>query len=77
MNKNKFPKGWDEKRVRMVLAHYEKQTEEEAVAEDEAAFKNRTQTAMEVPIQLVSTVRELIAKHQALRHVGTTADNTC
>ncbi len=47
--KSKFPKGWDEKRVRTVLAHYEKQTEEEAVAEDEAAFKKRTRTAMEAP----------------------------
>ena len=64
--KSRFPKGWDEKKVRTVLSHYEKQNEEEAVAEDEAAFKNRTQTAMEVPVQLVSTVRELIAKHKKL-----------
>ena len=71
--KSRFPKGWDEKRTRAVLAHYEKQTEEEAVAEDEAALKNRTQTAMEVPINLVSTVRELIAKHQALKHPEATA----
>ena len=75
--KSRYPKGWDEKRVRTVLSHYEKQTEEEAEAEDEAAFKNRTQTAMEVPNQLVSTVRELIAKHQKLRPAETTADNTC
>lgn len=74
--KNKFPKGWDEKKVRTVLSHYEKQTEEEAVEEDEDAFKNRTQTSMEVPIQLVPTVRELIAKHQAHRHVETAADST-
>ncbi len=47
--KSKFPKGWDEKRVRTVLAHNKKQTEEEAAAEDEAAFKNRTETAMEAP----------------------------
>lgn len=64
--KNKFPKGLDEKKVRTVLSHYEKQTEEEAVDEDEAAFKNRTQTSMEVPIQLIPAVRELIAKNQAL-----------
>jgi len=72
--KSRFPKGWDEKKVRTVLSHYEKQTEEEAVAEDEAAFKNRTQTAMEVPVQLVSTVRELIAKHQKLQQA--TAENS-
>lgn len=58
-----YPPGWDEARVRRVLAHYEQQTEEEAVAEDEAAIENQTQTAMEVPSELVPTIRELIAKH--------------
>ncbi len=65
MKKSKFPPGWDEERVRRVLAHYEDQTEEEAVAEDEAAFENQTQTLMEIPTRLVPAVRELIAKHQA------------
>jgi hypothetical protein len=37
---NRFPPGWDEQRVRAVLEHYEAQTEEEAVAEDEAAYKS-------------------------------------
>jgi len=37
MKQSRFPPGWDEKRVHDVLAHYESQTEEEAVAEDEAA----------------------------------------
>ena len=64
MKQSKFPPGWDEERVRGVLQHYNEQTEEEAVAEDEAAFENRTQTAMEVPNELVPTVRELIARHQ-------------
>jgi hypothetical protein len=40
MKQSKFPPGWDEERVRRVLAHYEEQTEEEAVAEDEVAFEN-------------------------------------
>ncbi len=35
----------------------------EAVAEDEAAFETPGQTVMEVPSELVPTVRELIAKH--------------
>ena len=38
INQRRFPPGWDEERVRRVLAHYEEQTEEEAVAEDEAAL---------------------------------------
>ena len=65
MRENRFPPGWDEERVRKVLAHYEEQTEAEAVAEDEAPFEEPTQTVMEVPTALVPVIRELIAKHQA------------
>ncbi len=61
---SKYPPGWDAVRVRRVLEHYETQTDEEAVAEDEASFEATTHTAMEVPIDLVPAVRELIAKHR-------------
>ena len=61
---SKFPPGWDEARIRCVLEHYETQTDEEAVAEDEASFEATTHTAMEVPVDLVPAVRELIAKHR-------------
>lgn len=37
-----FPPGWDESRVRRVLAQYEGQIEEEGVAEDEAAAEDKT-----------------------------------
>jgi hypothetical protein len=60
-----FPPGWDEDRVRRVMAHYEEQTEEEAVAEDEAALEDKAQTLMEVPNDLVPTIRQLIAKRRA------------
>jgi hypothetical protein len=71
--KSSYPPGWDEARVRQVLTHYEAQTEEEAVAEDEAAFEKQTQTAMEVPIELVPVVRELIARHKN-KHRGQSPD---
>ena len=61
---SQFPPGWDEARVRRVLEHYESQTDEEAVAEDEASFDTTTHTAMEVPVELVPAVRELIEKHR-------------
>ena len=64
MSESRFPVGWDEARVRRVLAHYEQQTAEEAVAEDEAAFENQDETVMKVPQELVPAVRELIAKRQ-------------
>jgi hypothetical protein len=61
---SQFPPGWDEARVRRLLEHYEAQSDEAAVAEDEAAFEATTHTAMEVPVDLVPAVRELIAKHR-------------
>ena len=64
MKQNDFPEGWDEARVRKVIAHYEQQSEEEAVAEDEAAYESTTQTFVEVPNDLLPVVRELIAKHK-------------
>ena len=48
--------------MREVLAHYETQSEEEAVAEDEAATEDPSHTLMEGPNELAPTVRELIAK---------------
>lgn len=65
MKQSKFPQGWDAERVKKVLAHYESQTEEEAIAEDEASFETAGQTVMEVPTDLVPAVRQLIAKHRA------------
>jgi len=65
MKQTRFPTGWDEERVRRVLGHYESQTDEEAVAEDEAAYESTTHTAMEIPIDLVPVVREIIAKRRA------------
>jgi hypothetical protein len=59
---SKFPTGWDEKRVKRVLEHYESQSEDEAIAEDEAAYEDTNQTFMEIPNELIPVVRELIAK---------------
>ena len=47
-----------------VLAHYEGQTEDEALAEDDAAIES-SETVMNVPRDLVPKVRELIAKHRS------------
>ncbi len=65
MKERHFPEGWDEERVRRVLAHYKEQTEKESVAEDEAMQEEKTQTLMKIPNELVPTVRELIAKHSS------------
>jgi len=65
MKATRFPPGWDEDRVRRVLEHYEKQSDEEAVAEDEAAYESTSHTTMAVPVDLVASVRELIARRRA------------
>jgi len=64
MSDTKFPPDWDERKVRQVLAHYDGQSEDEAVAEDEAGIQS-SETVMRVPHDLVPQVRELIAKRQS------------
>jgi hypothetical protein len=64
--KNKLPFGWTESKIKAVIDHYESQTEEEAIAEDEAVFAIE-KTLMQVPLELVADIRALIAKQQANR----------
>jgi hypothetical protein len=66
MSQTRFPEGWDEDRVKRVLDHYEDQTDEEAVAEDEDRVDSSTHTVMEVPRDLVAAIRALIAKRRAV-----------
>jgi len=63
MKQSKLPPGWDQNRVDRVLQHYESQTDDDAVAEDDDALSAPGQTIMEIPSALVPMVRELIAKH--------------
>ena len=67
MSKNRFPKGWDEERVQKVISLYEQETEETAVAEDEAAFGDPNRTVIEDPKELLPAIRQMIAKHQSTR----------
>ena len=60
----KLPTGWTEDKVKRVIDHYEAQSEDEAVAEDEAALAN-SETLMQVPLELVADVRAFIAEQQA------------
>ena len=41
--------------VQKVIDYYENQTEDEAVAEDEEAFRHEFIARMEIPTELVST----------------------
>jgi hypothetical protein len=49
---NTYPPCWDAAMAKAVIDHYDNQTEAEAIAEDEAAFRRRT-TLVVVPTELV------------------------
>jgi hypothetical protein len=70
MKRSQFPTSWNEARVRRVLEHYERQTEDEVVAEDEAAFESRGQTVMVVPKQLVPDITRLIERRRSVGQTG-------
>lgn len=61
-DKNNYPPGWNLERVRRLIQRYETQTDEEAIAEDEAAFEDQTQAFMEIPNELLPSVRALLAE---------------
>ena len=64
MTAKKYPRGWNEARLRRLLEHYESQTDEEAAAEIDFGLAG---TTMEVPTALVPVVRELIANRKSAR----------
>jgi len=66
MSEQRFPPGWDEERVREVLAHYENQSEDEQFAEIEAARESQEIIMMAVPTELAPEVRALIARNESI-----------
>ena len=59
--KSRYPAGWDEARTRKLAERYDNQTEDEQVAEHEAAFLAEGQTVMVVPSELVPEIVRLIS----------------
>ena len=64
---NKYPRGWNRKKVQDLIDYYEKQTEEEAVAEAEAAFNDSRQTVVLVPTALLPKVHKLLSSYSTRR----------
>ena len=64
MKQNTLPPGWTDEKAQRVIAYYEDQSEDEALVEDAAAVEP-SETVMNVPHNLVSKVRELIAKRNS------------
>ena len=57
-----LPPGWNAERITKVIKHYDNQTEEEAVAEDESYLGTSNSTWMEIPLELVPAIRDILAK---------------
>ena len=57
-----LPKGWTRKRVQALADYYDHQSDEEAIAEAEAAYRSTTVTMMAIPVELVPKVQKLLAK---------------
>jgi hypothetical protein len=59
---NCYPKGWDARSIAALADHYENQSEDDAVAEHEAAYRSTLVTMMAIPVELVPKVQKLLAK---------------
>jgi hypothetical protein len=66
MKKQQFPNGWDEKRVKELIAELDARTDEEWIAADEAAASEADeQTVITVPTALLPEIRRLLASHRS------------
>jgi len=65
MTEQRFPVGWDERRVKELIAELDSRTEEEWIAADEAAAQgDRDETVVTVPTTLLPEIRRLLAAHR-------------
>jgi hypothetical protein len=64
MNEQRFAKGWDEQRVKQLIAELDARTDEESIAADEAATDGEKQTVITVPSALLPEIRRLLASHK-------------
>ncbi len=58
---SELPDGWTESRIREIIDYYDSQTDEEAIAEAEAAYEDDGYSVMLVPCDLVPQVQALIS----------------
>jgi hypothetical protein len=63
--KKSSPLGWDEEKAQDIAEHYESQSEDEAVFEDEAAFSATGYAIVSVPREILHKVLLLIQDYEA------------
>ena len=65
MIEQRFPHGWDEKRVQELIAELDSRTDDEWIAADEAAAaEDEDQAVVTVPTALLPEVRRLLARYK-------------
>jgi hypothetical protein len=62
--RQKYPRGWNRKKVRDLIAYYDRQTEEEGAREIETAPAAPGEIWMSVPTDLVPAITQLIENHK-------------
>ncbi len=68
MSEQRFPKGWDEQRVKQLIAELDARTDEEWIAADEAAAADAgDQVVITVPAALLPEIRRLLASHKSAK----------
>ncbi|MCE7980708.1 MAG: hypothetical protein DYG89_05905 [Caldilinea sp. CFX5] len=61
---NVFPPGWDEERVRALIAYHESQMEDQVAEEVEADPGRKGETLMSIPHGLLSVVLDLLEHYE-------------
>jgi len=62
MKKQKLPKGLTHTKIKAIIDYYDKQTDQDAIAEAEASYRNDAMVS--IPRLLLPKVHKLIADHQ-------------
>ena len=62
IKKQRLPKGWTEEKIRKLAEYHDNLTEDEQVAEIEAAMNAEGETLIAVPTELIPEILKLINK---------------
>jgi hypothetical protein len=62
--KQEYPPGWNERKVRAVIQHYDRLTEDERAHEIETAQEVKEETLISVPTELLPVIQRLLVRHQ-------------
>lgn len=63
--KQDLPRGWTEEEIRALAEYYDSRSDDEAIAEAEAAYADPNSAMVQVPHQLLPDVLRLLAGHES------------